>query len=120
MCILYCILQIRMLLRCAALAAVSGYGGVPWASRGSGSAKIGLKRFMILTPVSIMRILFCRKLGEYQKPRKIITKYEMKCTTSLLVLINGDCADFYFLATGSNEMAVFSPALAKFHVLTRA
>ena len=28
MCILYCILHIRMLLRCAAVAAVSGYGGV--------------------------------------------------------------------------------------------
>ena len=33
MCILYCILQIRMLLRCAALAAVFGYGGVSWASK---------------------------------------------------------------------------------------
>ena len=55
--LLCCILHIRMLLLCAALAAVSGYGGVSWASRGSRSAKIGLKRFMILTPVSVMSLL---------------------------------------------------------------
>ena len=83
MCILYCILQIKMLLRCAALAAVSGYGGVSWASRGSGSAKIGLKRLMIL-PGGFKRgsryfpeaSRVCQEgnpeTGRCRKPRKIV------------------------------------------------
>ena len=37
-------------------------------------AKTGLKRFMILTPVSIMRILFCRKLGDTEKIGKSLVK----------------------------------------------
>ena len=75
MCILYCILHIRMPLRCAVVAAVSGYGGVSYASGGSGFAKTGLKRFMILTPVIVMRILSRRSLECAQK----LVKNTRKC-----------------------------------------
>ena len=77
MCILYCILHIRMPLRCAVVAAVSGYGGVFYASGGSGLAKTRLKRFMILTPVLIMRILFRRSLDCI----KILVKKRGFCST---------------------------------------
>ena len=76
MCILYCILHIRMPLRCAVVAAVSGYGGVFYASGGSGLAKTRLKSFMILTPLLIMRIWFRRSLECSKKLVK--TQWNMK------------------------------------------
>ena len=56
MCILYCILHIRLPVRCAVVAGVSGHGVVFQVCGGSGLAKIGFKRLMPLTPVIIMGI----------------------------------------------------------------
>ena len=77
---------------------------------------------MILTPVSIMRILFCRKLGEYQKPRKIIVKKQRNMHNQFFcpynIELNGFVLIFYlFFANVPSEMPVFSPAVVKLYVL---